>query len=145
MSIFGATLTFSLVTIYYWENLGQDLLVIINVQACFDNVHDLCSWIINNQWIFLGRITSLILGKRPTHRYCLEYVSQNSSCTRYYREVKRVNSRKCYCNEDLCNTGNWDRDLSYLLMGITIGFQIVINCLVVWKYRAKLDPKLYYV
>ena len=45
-------------------------------------------------------------------------------------------STYCFCNEDLCNSGNWDRELPYLLMGITIGFQIVINCLVVWKYKA---------
>ena len=42
-----------------------------------------------------------------------------------------INQENCYCNDDLCNTGNWNRELSYLLMGITIGFQIVINCLVV--------------
>ena len=62
-----------------------------------------------------------------TERYCIENESRNSSCTESRFSPKKVNTIKCYCNEDLCNTGNWDRELSYLLMGITIGFQIVIN------------------
>ena len=98
-----------------------------------DNVHDLCSWIIKNQWIFLGWIGYV---KYNTARYCINFGSQNSSCLWSSREFKNVKTLKCYCDEDLCNTGNLDRELSYLLMGITIGFQIVINCHVVWKYIA---------
>ena len=40
----------------------------------------------------------------------------------------------CFCNEDLCNTGTWDRKLSYLLVVITIGFQILLSTLF-WGLR----------
>ena len=66
-----------------------------------------------------------------TTRGCaVEFGSRNSSCTRS-TDIFAKSEETCYCNEDLCNAGNWDRELSYLLMGITIGFQIVIKCLVV--------------
>ena len=100
----------------------------IYVQACFIEFHAFCSWIINNQWICLGW-SGLIDG--TTTRGCgIDYGSQNSSCTRSISLLSQ-SEETCYCDEDLCNTGNWDRELSYLLMGITIGFQIVIKCLVI--------------
>ena len=100
----------------------------VYVQACFIEFYAFCSWIINNQCIFLGW-SGLIDGH--TTRGCgIDYGSQNSSCTRSISLLKQ-SEETCYCNEDLCNTGNWDRELSYLLMKITIGFQIVIKCLVV--------------
>ena len=77
----------------------------------------------NNQWIFLGW-TGL---HGSTDRYCIEYGSRSSSCNRSIN-LLAGSKESCLCNEDLCNTGNWDRELSYLMMGITIGFQIVINC-----------------
>ena len=46
-------------------------------------------------------------------------------------EEELLLKESCYCNEDLCNTGTWDRKLSYLLMVITIGFQIVLHFSVV--------------
>ena len=77
-----------------------------------------------------------------TERGCgIENIHRKSNCTRSTLYEIPIGSQlpipisthqeNCYCNDDLCNTGNWNRELSYLLMGITIGFQIVINCLVV--------------
>ena len=69
-----------------------------------------------------------------TTRGCgYENIHRKSNCTRSTILEPWVlkSEEHCYCNEDLCNTGNWGRELSYLLIGITIGFQIVINCLVV--------------
>ena len=80
----------------------------------------------NNQWIFLGWTGSL---HGTTDRYCEQSGSQDSNCTRKSINIFR-SKEYCFCNEDLCNSGNWDRELSYLVMAITIGFQIVINCLV---------------
>ena len=97
----------------------------------------ICSWIINKQWIFLGWIGSVpphFHHSKTTTRYC-ETGSQKSSCTRSENPLG-PQAEICYCNEDLCNTGNWNKELSYLLMGFIIGFQILINCLVVWKYIA---------
>jgi hypothetical protein len=34
-----------------------------------------------------------------------------------------------FCNEDLCNTGTLDFELSSVLMGITVGFKVLLYCL----------------
>ena len=122
------------------QHLPKHMRHSVHVQACFDNIHALCSWIINNQRLFLGWTGSL---SSKTIRGCgfhigIENINGKSNCTRFpeYRPFIHHIQEHCYCNDDLCNTGNWDRELSYLLMGIMIGFQIVINCLVVWKYIA---------
>ena len=38
-----------------------------------------------------------------------------------------------FCNEDLCNTGTSDFELSYVLMGITVGFKVLSYFLVDMK------------
>ena len=76
------------------------------------------SKIVNNYWIFLDWSFEVL----STNRYC-EKVVETSGC------IGPLN-RTCYCNEDLCNTGAWGRELTYLVMGITIGFQIVLQCFV---------------
>ena len=89
---------------------------------------------------FFTKIYSLLTHVRKTPplrshyttRYC-ENGSQTSRCTRSENLLGK-SEEICYCDEDLCNTGNLNKELSYLLMGITIGFQIVMNYLVVWKY-----------
>ena len=121
---------------HFWGNLNFQscyhlLLGKLESNLCsslFTEFHAFCSWIISNQWIFLGW-PGLLHG--TTLRGCgIDYGSRNSSCTRSTSPLSK-SEEKCYCDEDLCNTGNWDRELSYSLMGITIGFQIVIKCLVV--------------
>ena len=78
---------------------------------------------LTNSWIFLGWSFEVL----SKNRYC-EKVAEPSGC------IGPLN-RTCYCNEDLCNTesGAWGRELSYLVMEITIGFQIVLQCFVFWK------------
>ena len=92
-----------------------------SVLFCFDNFPAL--QIVNNYWIFLGWSFEVL----SKNRYC-EKVAEPSGC------IGPLN-RTCYCNEDLCNTesGAWGRELSYLVMEITIGFQIVLQCFVFWK------------
>ena len=86
----------------------------------------------NNYKHFLGWIGSVPPHHHHSHtttRYC-ENGSQTSRCTRSENLLGK-SEEICYCDEDLCNTGNLNKELSYLLMGITIGFQIVMNYLVV--------------
>ena len=61
-----------------------------------------------------------------TQRYCSEAKKSKGCRSGTYKNLQSID-RNCYCNEDLCNTGIWGTKVSYLLMGITIGFQIVLH------------------
>ena len=65
-----------------------------------------------------------------TERYCSEAKESKGCC--YGTKFQKF-GKKCHCNEDLCNTGTWGMKVSYLLMGITIGFQIVLHIIAFWS------------
>ena len=76
--------------------------------------------------------------KNKTERYCIEDEKDDNGLVENSQNQKNgsiieLMTITSFCNEDLCNTGTLDFELSCVLMGITVGFKVLSYFLVDMK------------